>query len=229
VLALFDVDGTLLLRASEDHRRAMHAALRHVFGIADPGSVRVAAAGRTDGQIARNILLLHGVSADRIDARMDALREACCREFARRCPPDLSGTVAPGMRELLDALTVRDGVTLALLTGNYEPIARLKMERAGLARYFDPDQGAFGSDSEDRAELPPIARRRAGRDGHPYPRERTIVIGDTPNDVACAHADGVRCFAVATGPFPAEELAQADAVVRDATELADLLAEAATA
>ena len=128
------------------------------------------------------------------------------------------------MPELLAGLSGPEGPLLALVTGNFEPIARLKLERAGLGRHFARGQGAFGSDSEDRAELPPIARRRAGADGRSYPRERTVVVGDTPRDIACARADGVRCLAVATGPFPAEELRAADAVAADAHELGELLA-----
>ena len=67
--------------------------------------------------------------------------------------------------------------------------------------------------------LPAIARRRAGTLGAPHPRERTVVIGDTPRDIACARADGVLCLAVASGPFPVEELGEADAAVADAGEL----------
>jgi phosphoglycolate phosphatase-like HAD superfamily hydrolase len=112
---------------------------------------------------------------------------------------------------------------LALLTGNLEPIARLKLDRAGLGAFFARGQGAFGSDDEDRAALPAIARGRAGSGDEPYPRRGTVVIGDTPRDVACAHGDGVRCVAVATGPYPPEALSAADAVARDAAELAALL------
>jgi phosphoglycolate phosphatase len=111
------------------------------------------------------------------------------------------------------------------VTGNLEAVARLKLDRAGLGGWFAAGQGAFGSDAEDRAQLPAIARRRAGRldGGAPYPRERTVVIGDTPRDIACARADGVRCVAVATGPYAAEELAGANAVARAAHELPALL------
>ena len=116
----------------------------------------------------------------------------------------------PGVRELLDWLAEQRGVKLALLTGNYEPVARLKMTRAGLGRAFAPGQGAFGSDAEDRAALPEIARRRAGTPGSPWPRGDTIVIGDTPLDIACARADGVRCVAVASGPFTAARADGAD-------------------
>ena len=36
------------------------------------------------------------------------------------------------------------------------------------------------------------------------------MIGDTPRDIACARADGVRCVAVTTGRYGPEELAGAD-------------------
>lgn len=219
MLLLFDIDGTLLLAASDQHRDSIHAALREVHGVVDPAAVHFAAPGRTDGEIARQILLRSGVSAERIDDRADAVRDATCREFARRCPDDLREKVAPGMVELLAELDGRDGLRLALLTGNFEPIARLKMDRAGLGRHFERGQGAFGSDHEDRAELPPVARARAGDNSRAHPRGRTLVIGDTPNDIACARADGVRCLAVATGPFPAAELEAADAVAPHARAL----------
>jgi phosphoglycolate phosphatase-like HAD superfamily hydrolase len=224
VLLLFDVDGTLVLEASGEHWDSMYAALSEVHGIADPAAARVAAAGRTDGEIARQILMRSGVSAERIEDRIDAVREATCRQYAVRCPRDLRANVAPGMPDLLDALAARDGVRLALLTGNFEPIARLKLERAGLGHHFEDGQGAFGSDHEDRTALPSIARRRAAVNGRPHPRARTVVIGDTPADVACARADGVRCLAVATGPYHAGDLRGADAVAADAAELAELLA-----
>jgi phosphoglycolate phosphatase len=227
LLLLFDIDGTMLLKASAEHAASMHAALRAVHGIPDPAAARVAAAGRTDGEITRQILLRSGVSADRIDARADEVRDVCCEEFGHRCPPDLRDKVAPGMAELLDGLAERDDVFSALLTGNFEPIARLKLERAGLGHHFAEGQGAFGSDHEDRAALPPIARHRAAVNGRPHPRERTVVIGDTPADVACARADGVRCVAVASGPYPAEDLRGADAVASDASELAGLIASLA--
>jgi phosphoglycolate phosphatase-like HAD superfamily hydrolase len=226
VLLLFDIDGTLLLGAHAEHRDSLHAALHEVHGIPDPAAAHIQAPGRTDGEIARAIALQSGVSAERIDERADAVRDVTCREYARRCPPDLSGRVAPGMPDVLAGLAARDGVRLSLVTGNFEPIARLKLERAGLGDFFAPGQGGFGSDHEDRAALPAIARRRAGSDGRAYPRDRTLVVGDTPNDVACARADGVRCLAIATGPFrPADlQAAGADGVAGDARGLDELLA-----
>jgi phosphoglycolate phosphatase-like HAD superfamily hydrolase len=225
VLLLFDIDGTLVSGATDAHRDAMHEALRVVHGI-DPTRVMrrpLRAAGRTDPEIARTILLDAGVSAERIDDRADDVREECCRAYARLCPQDLSDKVLPGVPELLTSLASRSDVTLALLTGNYECIARLKLARAGIGRRFPSGEGAYGSDDEDRAALPRIARRRAGPLGSPHPRDRTIVIGDTPRDIACARADGVRCIAVASGPFSEDELTGADCVAADTRGLGRLL------
>ncbi len=225
MLLLFDIDGTLVAGATDAHREALHAAVLEVHGV-DAQAVRrtLSPAGRTDGEIARAILLGAGVSAARIDERADSVREECCRVYAQLATADLSHTVLPGVHELLGWLCERDDVELGLLTGNYEPVARLKLTRAGIGRHFPSGQGAFGSDAEDRAALPAIARRRAGTRGIPCPREQTIVIGDTPRDIACARADGVRCLAVATGPYAEVELQGADAVAADAAAAQALLA-----
>jgi phosphoglycolate phosphatase len=229
VLLLFDIDGTLVSGAAGAHREALHEAVVAVHGV-DPKAMRgpLSPAGRTDGEIARIILLDAGISALRIDERADQVRDECCRAFVRLCPEDLSDKVLAGTPELLQWLSDRDDVQLALLTGNYEPVARLKLRRAGIGHLFDPGQGAFGSDCEDRTALPAIARRRAGNAARPYARERTIIVGDTPRDIACARADRVRCIAVTTGPHPREDLLQADAVASDAVELRAALANSLT-
>jgi phosphoglycolate phosphatase len=227
MLLLFDIDGTLLEGAADTHRDALFAAIQTVHGIdATALELKVATPGRTDGEIARVILLRAGVSAARIDERADDVRSECCRIYAELSVDDLSHTVLPGNRELLDWLSRREEVRLSLVTGNFESIARIKLRHAKLGHYFPAGQGGFGSDSEDRAALPPIARRRAGSKRVPYPRDRTIVIGDTPRDIACAHADELRCFATTTGPYAAAALAKADAVARNATELRVLLEHA---
>jgi phosphoglycolate phosphatase len=224
LLLLFDIDGTLLKGATDAHRDALHGALRSVHGVdARAVGLSLSPAGRTDGEIARAILLDAGVSAERIDERADEVRQECCRLYATICDPDLSHAVIDGIPPLLSWLAGLSDVKLSLVTGNFEPVARLKLTRAGIGAHFPAGQGGFGSDSEDRVALPPIARHRAGTRGAPYRRERTIVIGDTPRDIACAHADGLRCFAVSTGPFEADALRGADAVARDAGELRHVL------
>src|SRR5947209_11994387 len=166
LLVLFDIDGTLLGRASTAHSEALHEAIRQVHGVdARGGRAQIAPAGRTDGEIARLLLLGAGVSARRIDEGALSVREACCEAYARLCPPSLADKVLPGIAELVAWLAERDDARLSLVTGNFEPVARLKLNRAGLGRHFRAGQGGFGSDSEDRAALPHIARRRAGHDG----------------------------------------------------------------
>lgn len=218
VLLLFDIDGTLLLKAAAAHREALLTALKEVHHV-DPPNGRLETAGRTDGEIARCILLGAGVDARAIDDRAADVREAACAAYARLCPDDLAAHVAPGVPDVLDELAADGGHTISLVTGNLEPIARLKLARAGIGRFFPRGQGGFGSDSEDRAALPAVARRRAGANHRPHPRADTVVIGDTPLDIRCAQADGVRCIGVATGEYRRDALAEADVVVQAATDL----------
>lgn len=217
MLLLFDIDGTLLLQASREHAEAMHAAIGRVYGVTDPA--RVEAAGRTDLEIARHICLLAGISAEAFEGGLGELTVTVAERYAALVPVDLSERVAPGVPELLAALAARDDIRLSLVTGNLEPVARMKLRAAGIGEWFPAGQGGFGSDHEDRTELPAIARARAGCNGDSHPREATLVIGDTPHDIACARADGVRCVAVAGGLYGPDELADADAVARDARSL----------
>jgi len=176
----------------------------------------------------RDMLTAAGVDPAEVDARWQDVSEAAAAAYEALCPPDLSDRVARGVAELLPALAARpDAFRLSLVTGNLEAIAHAKLARAGLGGYFERGQGGFGSDHHARAELPPIARRRASRP--PWARERTVVIGDTPRDIACARADEVRVVAVATGPFAIEALADADAVVDDARALLPVLEDLASA
>jgi phosphoglycolate phosphatase len=209
MLLLFDIDGTLMLKASRAHAEALHAALRRVHHLSAIPEGKIEAAGRTDDAIARSILTLAGVSAERIEARAADVRVQACAEYKARCPSDLREHVAPGAVELLERLAAREDIQLSLVTGNLECVARRKLEAGGLGRFFAPGQGGFGSDSEDRADLPEIARSRAG-DIAP---EQTVIIGDTPRDIACARADGVHCIAISTGPFRATDLTGADVVI----------------
>ena len=217
-LLLWDIDGTLLLKASREHALAIHAAIKRVYHVELPNG-QVEAAGRTDFAIARSILTLAGVSAERIDERLPALRRAAVEEYSRRVPADLSDHLAPHVPAVLSELEERDDTRHSLVTGNLEPIARMKLRAAGIGHHFPKGQGGFGSDSEDRAELPDIARARAGD----HPAADTVVIGDTPRDIACARAAGVRVIAVTTGPFDAHALRGADAVCRDLREVAAAL------
>ena len=216
LLLLFDIDGTLLQRASKEHAHALREAAGQVHGVEVHSIETVEYAGRTDRAITRDLLAAVGVTE--ID---EAWLERAVDAYE---PPDLTANVAPGMVELLTELASRpDEFRLSLVTGNLEAIAHRKLAAAGIGHYFEPGQGGFGSDDEDRGKLPGIARARAS--DPPWPRERTIVIGDTPRDIECARVDEVRVAAVATGHFSITQLAEADAVVDDARSLLPVLTD----
>jgi phosphoglycolate phosphatase-like HAD superfamily hydrolase len=215
VLLLFDIDGTLMIKASREHAESLCFALQRIHGLSELPSERVEAAGRTDSAIARSILMLAGVSAEQIDARARDVQVLTCEEYARRCPKDLSDRVAPGVPDVLEELSARDDVELALVTGNYVDVAHRKLDAAGIGHFFPRGRGGFGSDSEDRSDLPSIARARAGD----HPSSNTVVIGDTPRDIACARADNCHVIAISTGPFRAPDLHGADQIISTAREI----------
>lgn len=226
MLLLFDIDGTLLIQGAREHALAVHDAIEQTWGV-DLRRVRVETGGRTDPEIARDILVRGGVETALVDDRMGGFRDALVARYAQLVPDDLSGRLAPGAGELLEMLAADPGVRLSLVTGNVQGVARLKLRAAGIGRFFEAGQGGFGCDSPDRADLPALARARAGRAWNgdaPWPRERTVVIGDTPRDIACARADGVLVVAVPTGPFEADALSEADALIESLHELPRALA-----
>ena len=132
----------------------------------------------------------------------------------------VNGTL-PGVPELLDALAPCDDVYLGLLTGNFREGARIKLERFDLWRYFRC--GAFGDDAADRHALVPVALERATACGIPeIAAADVVVIGDTPNDIACAQAVGAVSVGVATGSYTADQLRGCGAtVVFDTLEATD--------
>jgi len=221
-LVLFDIDGTLVLTGRAG-MRAMNRACEETVGHAD-ALKGVAVAGRTDWIILHDVMANHGLSfgAD----RLEELRRLYVTHLAEEIvhPGEGVKDVMPGIRELLGRLHARSDVALGLLTGNFEDGARIKLEYFDLWRYFPV--GAFGGDSADRNDLVPVALRRARERGlADVPPSRVLVVGDTPHDVACAHAVGARAVAVATGGYDVDRLREtgADHVFKDLSDTAAFL------
>jgi phosphoglycolate phosphatase-like HAD superfamily hydrolase len=229
LLLLFDIDGTLIRERPLAHQRAMVDAIERVYGVRfDPGEEPIAAVvphGKTDRQIVRAILSRRGVGHDVVDAGFEEFERVSCELHRDLEQPLLAGDARERTAAMLGRLADA-GHTLALLTGNLEPIARRKMEMAGLGDFFAPHEGAFGSDAEARPELVPIARRRAGGGDGPHRAGDTVIIGDTPQDVEAAHADGARAIAITGNRYDRDALERsgADAVVDDLDEVEDVLA-----
>ena len=204
-IALFDIDGTILWSRGAG-RRSMERALTGIFGT--PGPVGYRYDGKTDKQIVREAMQHEGFSSADVDARMDAVLDRYVEELAIELTGDHHGTaLLPGVAALLDAVEQHDDIVLGLLTGNLVRGAEHKLRVVGV----DPGRfvvGAFGSDHEVRSELPAIARQRASAVlGRAIAAADCVIIGDTPNDVACSRPIGARAIAVATGHYDVTALA----------------------
>ena len=220
---LFDIDGTLLSTRGAG-RRAMEAALQEHFETVGPAGYRYD--GKTDRQIARELMRAAGFADHVIDARMPALLES----YVARLQTELDASfddleVYAGVEALLGALEARADAVVGLLTGNIEEGAHAKLAATGIgaARFR---VNAFGSDDERRGALPAVARARAAAlVGREVPGEALVIIGDTPSDVTCGREIGARAIAVATGSYRAESLAAYEpaAVFEDLSDTARVL------
>jgi len=209
-LVLFDIDGTLVLTGGAG-LRAMTRACDEIIGHADALD-GIPVAGRTDWIILHDTLARLGRDLDR--DLFDQLRGRYVeylRQEILQPGKGFNGTL-PGVPDLVQSLHERDDVYLGLLTGNFEAGARIKLERFDLWRYFRC--GAYGDDAPDRNALVPVAVERAAACGIPaVPPQDVIVIGDTPHDIACAHAAGAVPVGVATGSYTTDELRACGAAV----------------
>ncbi|MFN7983628.1 MAG: HAD family hydrolase [Vicinamibacterales bacterium] len=220
-LLLFDIDGTLVLSGGAGGR-AMRRAFKDVFGFED-GLTSISMAGRTDAWIVSQMLAQHGLPESHTDRQRfhDIYIEYLRTEIAE---PHPDKQVLAGVRELLDVLVQRNDVYLALLTGNYRRGAEVKLEHFDLWRYFAA--GAYGDNSHDRNGLLWTAMDNVKAAGGPHVRpSETVIIGDTPLDVAVAVAGGARCLGVGTGGYDVDTLLEsgADEAVPDLTDLGDVL------
>lgn len=201
-LVLFDIDGTLITDSGAA-RHSYGLALRETYGF-EGDLARYDFSGRTDPQITSMVLHDAGFTDEQIAERSPRLWEAYLRELAIHATAERVRVLA-GIQELLDRLAAIDHITLGLLTGNIEPGARLKLAPAGLNHYFP--FGAFGSDSANREELPPVAVERASRiDGHRFQGREVVIIGDSIYDVRCGVPHGATTIAIASGKTSAEKL-----------------------
>jgi phosphoglycolate phosphatase len=200
-VALFDIDGTLVSMGGAA-REAFLRALAETVG-REVVSDGVSFGGKTDPQIARELLARNGVSEDRMEAAIAETVRRYLVHFERDLPRATGVRLLPGVVELLETLAGRGDVAVALLTGNVEPGARLKLGFFGLGRHFDFAVSAFGSDHHDRYRLPGIvlerARRRFGPD---VAGTDLVILGDSEHDVLCGREVGARSLAVATGWTP---------------------------
>src|SRR2546425_6815551 len=199
-ILVWDLDGTLVRGVRygifKDYTVTM---LESVFGTA--GCLHeMIVSGMTDLQIVEEALRGEGITREQISARKDELLSCYIEEMKRATGNGAHLLQAmPGGREVLQRVAEHPRYLSALLTGNIKPAAYLKVELTGLSEFFQLP-GAFGDESFDRRDLPAIAAQRINEHlGANLRPDQFIVIGDTPNDIACARHFGARVVAVATG------------------------------
>lgn len=220
-LLLFDIDGTILM-ARGWGRGLIEAVLTRLCSRPITAEA-VSFSGKTDPQIVDEVLLHNGVSAHEAAALIPEALAAYIAEARRSMGPQ-QVDVLPGVHALIEGLAPRDDVQLALLTGNHQITAYLKLEAAGLAEHFP--FGAFGSDHADRTALPPVAVRRAhAHTGRRYAGKDVVIIGDSIYDVRCGQGIGAFSVAVCTGFTDRTTLAAEapDVLLNDLSDAASFL------
>lgn len=218
-LLLWDIDGTLLYSGGVAGE-SMRAAMTTIYGRPSSNDRREYA-GKTDQQII--IETFAEQDPESLVARLDDFAHAYMAELAqRRDEMAQRGRVLAGAETALAHFQHQPDIAQTVLTGNMQAVAELKLQLTDLLQYVDMRIGAYGSDHRHRVELPAYARRRALEHlGVSVTGSDLVIIGDTPNDIACGKAHGARTVAVATGPFSVADLAahQPDAVLSDLSDL----------
>jgi phosphoglycolate phosphatase len=202
-LVLFDIDGTLLHSAGCGHA-ATELAIKEVFGTLGTLDL-VSFAGRTDWGILLDALQSEGITAEQVRDGLSRYDRVLSKTISRIIG-DFPVRPCPGAPDVVAALRHNPNVMLGLVTGNMEGIVGTKLHAAGYDP-FDFKIGAFGSEGWKRSMLPPLAVERAeALSGAQFSGKQIVVIGDTPEDIACAASVSGRTIAVATGPFTTDQL-----------------------
>ena len=200
-ILLWDIDGTLMRSTVQGgYKKYFTATMEKVFGNAGKLD-EIIPSGMTDTQIMFEALRHAGFTPEQIFARKEELLRIFPLEM--RAVLDADGEpyeVLRGVPEIL-AETAQDARFVnALLTGNLSVAAQIKLESVGLWHYFDGAPNAFGEISHNRSDLGVEAGKLFNaRYDFEFAPEQFIVIGDTPNDIACARAFGAKVVAVETG------------------------------
>ncbi len=205
-LLLFDIDGTLLRLYPSVAAPIFARAIRQVLNIDINLHPSLSFAGRTDYGILREILDHNKFSDSLLKEKINDIYDIIYQDF-QNLLSDATITILPGVRQLLDLLNNDNRFTLALLTGNFEKNAQLKIGYFNLQHYFK--FGVYGDFIANRNELPLQALKLANSSMYNYNflPEQCLVIGDTASDIESAKQAKMHSLAVATGLSGKNELA----------------------
>jgi phosphoglycolate phosphatase len=216
---LWDIDGTLVSSGGVA-ARAFLDAVAEVTGLRPPPARRDYG-GRLDTEIADMLLAAVGAKPAQVGDVLAVLE----RLVAERLDDLRAQTITyPGVGALLGYLAAA-GVQQTVVTGNVAAVARYKLEAGALIPPIEPDWGGYGDSAPDRAAVARVALNRLSAAGRKPDPGQVWIVGDTPRDLACARAIGVRCALVATGRRTIGELTGlgADIVLPDLSDPRPLL------
>ena len=195
----WDIDGTLL-NSNGAGLGALTKAASQMMGKAVDLS-RISLAGMTDWAIATEVLEQHHWASG--SSEIKTLLQLYCEHL----PESLlrsQGFVLSGVKNILSSLHQRDDVLSLILTGNIATGGWAKLSHYGLNHYFKT--GAFCEQSPHRNDIAKQALALAEEALGSVALEKCLVIGDTPHDIRCGQAIGVKTVGIASGRYSAEEL-----------------------
>ena len=204
-LVLFDIDKTLI-DGSRAHHFSYSAGFKKIYGI-DADISTINHRGMTDQQIIIEVLKRNNLSEEEIKSKISDCMKVMIESFSELILKD-EIIVLKGVRELLEILE-KKGVLMGLVTGNLEPIARGKLKKINLDKYFKV--GGFGSDHIDRTNLIKMAIKKA-EDNFDFKFDNNVFhTGDATQDMMAGKNAGVKTIGVTTGPCSEEQLRAAGA------------------
>jgi len=163
--------------------------------------------GKTDPQILGEIFAASSVKleGEELQKEIQHVIELYLGFLDEEIPASQNYIIHTGVPALLDRLSEQENAYLGLLTGNVESGARKKLKKFDLNKYFDI--GAYGSDSANRLDLPAVAVKRALQHfNQSFEPGEVVIIGDSVNDIACAHHYGATALIANTGKTTWAEL-----------------------
>ncbi len=210
----FDLDGTLIETVGD-----IYTALNIVLAAESLPPAEREDVRKFVGQGARTLIIracaVHGLHHP--DEKLDRLTEAFIAAYGANLAA--RSHAYPGLTEALDTLQSW-GATLCVCTNKRTDLSIRLLTTLGLAHRF---AAIVGADKVKARKPHPDhyihAIRAAGGDP-----ARSIMVGDSINDVLSAHAAGARCAVYAYGyTDTAPDQLGADAVFTQFTDLPDLL------
>lgn len=179
---LFDIDGTLINTGGAGKKALLDAFKKYL------GSIHIdedySFAGKTDTEIIKNAVFRGKINAGEISNIIEKIKKEYYANLEENLIESKNFYVYEGVKDILDYFAQNEEYEIALLTGNLEKGAELKLEHGKIFEYFS--WGVFGDFSENRNDLAREAYRIILHKNPNIHPQDIVIIGDTPSDIICA-------------------------------------------